>query len=461
MEGNLLERTMESVSLIWLLSLLLKGLVVSAVALGISSILSKDPAARMIVWRGLFVGLILLPVVALVQLMLSVSTAGIALLDVSGLSRAVVGSLGIDAATEGTDSTAWMSSAGRIVLSVWLLGTFLAAMRLFYGFAQARILLAESRIAPELSLHELVRRCGDRLALKYDVGVLVSSESQVPFVYGWLNPKLVLPTEALSWEPHRLEATVVHELTHIARRDPLTLAISSLATILNWYNPLVWLALDRMRYDMEVACDNQVLNAGTRASVYAEHLLDIAGRLVGRDRRLPMTSTLLRKRTLEARIMTILRGSRSKRALSSRTSVLAMVVALAFVFVIGGVNVAIGSQKEKLPGPEDFVELEVKPEPITFNAPEYPKEAKKKGVEGVVWIQALVLKDGTIGEVLVKKSSGVKMLDKAAAKVAKTNVFKPGIADGKATACWITYKVDFTLEDSDKKVKKTKKGKKG
>ena len=102
---------------------------------------------------------------------------------------------------------------------------------------------------------------------------------------------------------------------------------------------------------------------------------------------------------------------------------------------------------ESLPGPNDFVAVDVVPEMIKTVNPEYPEEAKAADDSGVVWIKALIDKTGKVREVQIQKSSGYKILDDAAASAAWKNEFKPALTDGKPVATWITYKVSFTLAE--------------
>ena len=100
-----------------------------------------------------------------------------------------------------------------------------------------------------------------------------------------------------------------------------------------------------------------------------------------------------------------------------------------------------------LPEPDDFVAVELYPEMIFQESPVYPEAEKKAGVEGVVWIKALIDTTGKTAETLVGKSSGNKELDKAALVASLKNLYKPAVQNGRPVACWITYKVDFALKE--------------
>ena len=66
---------------------------------------------------------------------------------------------------------------------------------------------------------------------------------------------------------------------------------------------------------------------------------------------------------------------------------------------------------------------------------------------GLVWVKALVDKEGNVRQAMVLKSSGTQAFDDAAVAAAYKNKFKPGIQNGRPVAVWVSYKVEFKLND--------------
>ena len=112
----------------------------------------------------------------------------------------------------------------------------------------------------------------------------------------------------------------------------------------------------------------------------------------------------------------------------------------------GAIEIDI-SEDDYLPAPDEFVPVEIYPEMIHQKTPEYPRLAKQAGITGIVWVKALVDKDGNVRDSQVAKSSGTVSLDEAAVKAAYDCKFKPGIQNGRPVPCWVTYKVDFVLDN--------------
>ena len=77
--------------------------------------------------------------------------------------------------------------------------------------------------------------------------------------------------------------------------------------------------------------------------------------------------------------------------------------------------------------------------------PSYPDSAKAKGIRGSVELEVVVKKDGTVGDVKVKKSLDAE-LDEEAVKAMKKWEFKPGTKDGKAVDVLVDVEMTFNLK---------------
>ena len=84
-----------------------------------------------------------------------------------------------------------------------------------------------------------------------------STAVDTPFVRGILKPIIYLPA---GLSPEEEEYILFHEKTHIRRLDHITRLLAYLACCVHWFNPLVWLAYRISEQDMELACDERVLN---------------------------------------------------------------------------------------------------------------------------------------------------------------------------------------------------------
>ena len=95
-------------------------------------------------------------------------------------------------------------------------------------------------------------------------------------MFGIFRPVLLLPGGIASrLTPAQLQAVVAHELCHVRRRDNLTAAVHMLVEALFWFYPLLWWLGARLIDEREAACDEEVLQTGSQAQVYAESILKV------------------------------------------------------------------------------------------------------------------------------------------------------------------------------------------
>jgi protein TonB len=95
----------------------------------------------------------------------------------------------------------------------------------------------------------------------------------------------------------------------------------------------------------------------------------------------------------------------------------------------------------------DDLASEVHAEMIHYEQPHYPGLAEKAGLEGTVWIKALVTILGNVIDADVYRSCGHEVLDSAALEAAPKCRFTPAYLNGEPACMWVTYKVTFSLSD--------------
>ena len=83
-----------------------------------------------------------------------------------------------------------------------------------------------------------------------------SDNLRTPFVLGSIRPRIYIPA---GLKPGEKDYIILHEQTHIRRKDHLVKLVAYLVLCVHWFNPLVWLAFVLMGTDMEMSCDERVL----------------------------------------------------------------------------------------------------------------------------------------------------------------------------------------------------------
>ncbi len=86
--------------------------------------------------------------------------------------------------------------------------------------------------------------------------------------------------------------------------------------------------------------------------------------------------------------------------------------------------------------------------PESIIKPEYPEDARKKGITGKVIIEAEVKPDGTPGNITVKEGiPGYPAFDDKAIEAVKQWRFRPGTRDGRPVAATVMIPLEFSLDD--------------
>ncbi|MEK3761342.1 M56 family metallopeptidase [Paenibacillus sp. FSL P4-0338] len=150
----------------------------------------------------------------------------------------------------------WM----KIGTAIWLLGVVLMLLN---GLLYIRRMQRERRRlrrvnAPEILQVVLATR--RQFGIKRAIPIYTGGSANNPYLSGLMRPWIFVPEQALQeLDASRLRHILAHELAHCKRRDMLWNLLGSLAATIHWFNPLMWLAIRRMKIDREVACDAYVL----------------------------------------------------------------------------------------------------------------------------------------------------------------------------------------------------------
>ncbi len=258
----------------------LKSVVVLATAWAAALAMRKrSAAARHLIWTAAVLALLALPLLSVSLPALHVTAADRVLAP--GVTFVADALAGADAApvqvtVSGVRSSRpapWRPDWGLIGALIWGAGTAVGFVRLIFASVAMWRLRSASTVVEE-DLTGLARELGIQGGAR--VLVLETAAGTMPMTFGWSRPAIFLPLEASEWSGERRRAVLLHELAHVRRGDVATQFLARLALSLYWWNPLAWTAWRQFLKMRERAADDLVLDAGTRASEYASHLLEVA-----------------------------------------------------------------------------------------------------------------------------------------------------------------------------------------
>ena len=159
---------------------------------------------------------------------------------------------------------------GLTVTVVYLLIAFLLAMRIAIAAALTRRLRQRlTQVCDAAALH-LVMRGAREMRLGKAPALLESPFVAVPLSVGVAVPAILLPSAWRSWDEAKLSAVMMHELSHLRRRDPLTRVLSLLYRAVFWFNPVSWWLERHLAELAEQASDQEAIRSGSEPAYYAE-----------------------------------------------------------------------------------------------------------------------------------------------------------------------------------------------
>ena len=205
-----------------------------------------------------------------------------------------------------------------IVIAVWLIGFVLVLLPFCIGRLRLRRIAATARPVTDGRWIDLLQRMRATGETTRRVTLLESHDAAMPMTWGVISPVLLVPSSTEEWPEWKCRDILLHEVAHIERFDCLTQIVARLACAAYWFNPLAWMAAHRMRVERELACDDRVINNGSRPSEYATHLLDVALSL--RPARATAQAAIAMARTsqLSGRLAAVLDRERNRRKASPR-----------------------------------------------------------------------------------------------------------------------------------------------
>ena len=254
---------------------------------------------------------------------------------------------------------------------------------------------------------------------------------------------------------------LTHEQEHIRLGHSIDLIILQFATIIQWFNPFVWLIGKNLKAIHEFEVDEAVLNKGIDATQYQKFLVVKA---VGN--RLQPFANNLNKESLKRRII-MMNQKKSNRWMMLKALFIIPVATLAVSVFASNTGVSTvkreavrtanalptANMQTQQSATKAYEVVEVMPkfkggesammEFLMMNM-KYPESAIKAKQQGRAIVGFVVRKDGTVSDVHITKSAGHAVLDEEAMRVVKSMpAWEPGKQKGKPVD--VKYNVPITF----------------
>ncbi len=245
---------------------------------------------------------------------------------------------------------------------------------------------------------------------------------------------------------------IEHEKVHLRQGHSFDILLVELISIIQWFNPIVYLLRQYVKENHEFIADELVVAQYQDEQAYRLLLLQHASHVNAYGLTHNFSYSLLKRRLQMMK--------KPKSPLGFSLALAGLVVALNLVFfACSDPNTDIMNQSDAAMN-DDKVYSQVETSPqypggmdslvqyLVKNIT-YPQQSKDQGVEGKVVVEFVVEKDGSIQDVSVKKGLD-PLCDKEAKRViANMPNWTPGLKDGKAVRVSFALPINFALNQED------------
>ena len=148
----------------------------------------------------------------------------------------------------------------KILFFVWLFGfVFSAVTYMIIYICFIKDLKKCSKLKYQ-RMEKILKNCKSQLNINKNIQIIVYDKISSPSIVGMFKVKIILPRNLINLSEEELRHIFLHELCHYKNKDNYMDNLLGLLQWIHWFNPLIYYYFKKMRNDMEICCDESVLN---------------------------------------------------------------------------------------------------------------------------------------------------------------------------------------------------------
>lgn len=181
----------------------------------------------------------------------------------------------------GEELSRWLQRTLPIASIVYLVLLVLPLLRFMRNYRYVQVIRKFGLSRMQADWRLFVKKTAAQMGIKRPVLTWVSELVSSPVTIGFWKPVILVPLAAINHlTPTQLEAVLLHELSHIRRKDYLINLIINLVQTILYFNPFVKAFVKIVEREREKSCDEMVLQFQYDSHEYASALLTLekAGR---------------------------------------------------------------------------------------------------------------------------------------------------------------------------------------
>lgn len=181
-------------------------------------------------------------------------------------------------------------------------------------------------------------RLQNQFGFSRDIKIKESDRVLTPLTYGILMPIIILPKDFLRIKEEQIKYVFAHELTHIKNFDVIKKWVLVITLCIYWFNPFVWIMYLLANRDIEICCDESVIQyfGRDKKASYALTLLLFEEK----KNDCYYLSSYFCKLSTQERILSIMKGK--------KTTIVTLSIAFVLVIVVGLIFATSVQNKEEM-----------------------------------------------------------------------------------------------------------------
>ncbi|MDE7311914.1 MAG: M56 family metallopeptidase [Eubacterium sp.] len=144
-----------------------------------------------------------------------------------------------------------------VAAAAWMAGSVLFFLMHLASYVHYKKKLLKNSTDIQAAVQSQLEGLKTQMRIRRTVPVRRSIKAASPMVIGFLHPVLILPDEAYCEKD--LYFILKHELVHFKRMDVWAKLLFTAANAVHWFHPLVYLMTKEAAVDMELSCDEKVV----------------------------------------------------------------------------------------------------------------------------------------------------------------------------------------------------------
>ncbi len=235
-----------------------------------------------------------------------------------------------------------IDSYGYIIQYIWICGMIILFLLKIIPYIKFKIAILQNSLdIQDIKILELFNICKNKLNIKGKVSLKTCENINAPMLVGIFNPTVLIPST--DEDNETLKMIFLHELNHYKQKDIIIKAFGFFANIIHWFNPIVYILLNKMDIYCEYSIDERVVHKMgiEERKYYGETILKLINNSIARKSILT-TAMSSNAKELKSRLENMLFFKRTSK-IKHMISLVVLLLILTTGFTVGCSVMPIGA----------------------------------------------------------------------------------------------------------------------